>query len=77
MLKALLVALVWLGALPALAAPLGCPGDDREVLERLPVRARDPAGSELRALRAAALASPADPTAAAWMVERVFDLKLL
>jgi hypothetical protein len=47
------------------------------VLERLPVRARDPAGSELRALRAAALASPADPTAAAWMVERVFDLKLL
>ena len=76
MLKALLVALAWLGALPAQAAAR-VPGDDREVLERLPMRARNPAGSELRALRAAALASPADPTAAAWMVERDFDLKLL
>ena len=76
MLKAFLIALAWQCALQALAAPR-VPGDDREVLERLPVRARDPAGSELRALRAAALASPADPTAAAWMVERVFDLKLL
>ena len=76
MLKMLFIALAWQAALPAQAAPR-VPGDDREVLEHLPMRARDPAGSELRALRAAALASPADPTAAAWMVERVFDLKLL
>ena len=75
MLKMLLIALVWQGALPAQAAPR-VPGDDREVLERLPMRARDPAGSELRSLRAAALASPADPAAVAPLARRYFGLAL-
>jgi len=95
MLKLLLVALRWLAALPCHAAPW-IPGDDRDVLEHLPMRARDPVGSELRALRTAALAVQrvsqnekahawraaihmvrADYRAVAWMVERIFDVKLL
>jgi hypothetical protein len=95
MLRLLLVALPSLAALPCHAAPR-IPGDDRDVLERLPMRARDPLGSELRALRTAALAVQrvpqneeahawraaihmvrADYRAAAWRVERIFDVKLL
>ncbi len=75
MLKVLLFALPWLAAMPAHAAPR-IPGDDREVLERLPMRARDPVGAELRALRAAALASPADPAAVAPLARRYFALAM-
>ena len=75
MLKALLVALAWLVALPVQGAPR-VPVDDREVLERLPMRARDPVGSELRALRAAAIASPADPAAVEPLARRYFELAM-
>lgn len=56
---------------------------NRKMLERLPKRVREPAGSELRALRRqyrhefdGALAHLA-LAAAAWTAERVLDLKLL
>jgi Tfp pilus assembly protein PilF len=75
MLKLLLLALSGLVALPSAAAPR-IPADDREVVERLPLRARDPAGAELRALRAAARASPADPAAVAPLVRRYFELAM-
>lgn len=75
MLKLLLIALSWLAVLPSAAAPR-IPGDDREVVERLPLRARDPAGAELRALRAAARASSADPAAVAPLVRRYFELAM-
>ena len=45
MLKLLLIALPWLAAMPGHAAPR-VPDDDREVLERLPLRPRDPAGAD-------------------------------
>lgn len=75
MLKVLLFALPWLAVLPAHGGPR-VPANDGEVVERLPMRARDPAGAELRALRAAALASPADPAAVAPLARRYFALAM-
>lgn len=70
----LLFALLWcLAALPAQAEPR-LPAEDREVLERLPLRRADPAAAELRALTAAARAAPADPAAAVALVRRYFAL---
>lgn len=74
-LTALLVVLAWLAAPPAQATPR-LPADDLEVLERLPMRANDPAGSALRALRAAAAAAPSDPAAVAPLARRYFGLAM-
>lgn len=57
----------------ALAAPY-LPRDEAEVLERLPARRGDPAMAELRALRAALAARPADAAAAAALARRYFEL---
>ncbi len=73
--KLILVALLWLAALPLPAAPR-VPVDDAEVLERLPLRPRDPAWAELRALRATALASPTDPATAVPLARRYFALAM-
>ena len=51
--------LALLTATLAWSAP-NMPRDDREVLERLPVRPSDPLAAELRTLRAAVTAAPAD-----------------
>ena len=59
----------------AWAAPR-VPRDDREVLERLPVRPSDPLAAELRTLRAAVAASPADPAPAVQLARRYFDLAM-
>ena len=75
LLKLLLIALPWLAALPGHAAPR-VPGEDAEVLERLPLRPRDPAAAQLRELRAAAAAAPADPAAAAPLARRYFALAM-
>lgn len=71
--RLLAAALLCLAALPALGAPR-LPLDDREVLERLPLRAADPAAAELRALRGAARAAPSDPQAVAALARRYFAL---
>ena len=71
----LFVALLSLAAMPAQAAPR-VPLDEREVLERLPLRPRDPAAAELRELRAAASAAPSDPAAAAPLARRYFALAM-
>lgn len=75
MLRLTLAALFWLAALPLPAAPRA-PADDAEVLERLPLRPRDPAWGQLRTLRAVALASPADPAAAVPLARRYFALAM-
>lgn len=64
---------VLLTATVAWAAPQ-VPRDDREVLERLPVRPSDPLAAELRTLRAAVAAAPADPAPAVQLARRYFDL---
>jgi Tfp pilus assembly protein PilF len=73
--RLILAALLWLVALPVPAAPR-LPTDDSEVLERLPLRPRDPAWAQLRALRAAAFASPADPAVAVALARRYFELAM-
>lgn len=50
------------------------PNDDSAVLERLPARRDAPAMAELRKLRAASAAQPADAKAAAALAERYFEL---
>ena len=55
------------------AAPF-TPADDQLVLERLPVRAGDPVQRELRALRQAHAAAPADTATAVRLARRYFDL---
>ncbi len=75
MLRLILPALLLLIALPALAAPR-VPADDGEVLERLPLRPRDPVAAQLRELRAAAAAAPADPAAVAPLARRYFELAM-
>src|SRR3954471_17144983 len=50
------------------------PANDAEVLERLPGRRDDPTMAELRALRAAAAADPANSDAAARLARRYFQL---
>lgn len=62
-------------AVPALGAPY-TPGDDREVLERLPAKRGDPVMQELGALRKAASANPSDAAAAAKLARRYFELSL-
>jgi hypothetical protein len=57
----------------ALAVPF-TPADDALVLERLPARAADPAQRELRALRQAHAADPADMAAALRPARHYFDL---
>jgi hypothetical protein len=68
-----LAALLGAFASLALAAPF-VPKDDSAVLERLPVRATDPAMVELRALRAALRASPRSADAASALARRYFEL---
>ena len=67
--------MVWLTALPGYAAPR-VPVDDGEVLERLPRRLRDASAEQLRELRSAAAAEPADPAAAALLARRYFALAM-
>ena len=67
--------LLWLAPLPAFAAPR-VPANDGEVLERLPLRPRDPAWGQLRALRNAALAAPADSAAVVPLARRYFELAM-
>ncbi len=62
-------------AITAAAAPR-IPGDDSQILERLPVRPGDPAAAELRRLRAAAAAAPSDPAVAARLARHYFDLAM-
>jgi Tfp pilus assembly protein PilF len=73
--KRILAVVLSLAACPAPATPR-LPTDDAEVLERLPLRPRDPAWGQLRSLRAAALAAPADPAAAAPLARRYFELAM-
>ena len=60
-------------ALAAHAAPR-VPASDVTVLERLPTRPNDPVMKELRAMRAAVAASPADAHLAAQLAWRYFEL---
>ncbi len=71
--KLIAATLLCLAACQVPAAPR-LPVNDAEVLERLPLRPRDPAWRELRDLRAAALAAPRDPAAAAPLARRYFEL---
>lgn len=64
-----------LTATAAWAAPY-TPSDDSAVLERLPTRRGDPVMAELRQLRAALAASPADASNAARLAQRYFDLAM-
>jgi Tfp pilus assembly protein PilF len=64
-----------LTATAAWAAPY-TPSDDSAVLERLPTRRGDPVMAELRQLRAALAASPADASNAALLAQRYFDLAM-
>ena len=59
----------------AFAAPY-LPKDDAAVLERLPLRRADPAAAELRQLQAATAARTDDPTAAAALARRYFELAM-
>src|SRR6188474_3005518 len=70
------LALALLSATLAAAAAPHVPKDDREVLERLPLRPSDPVAAELRKLRAAVAAAPADPTPAIQLARRYFDLAM-
>lgn len=62
-----------LASASALSAPF-TPADDSVVLERLPTRAGDPVQRELRALRQAHAANPADAASALRLARRYFDL---
>jgi len=62
-------------ATTAWAAPY-TPSDDSAVLEQLPTRRGDPVMAELRQLRAALAASPADASTAARLAQRYFDLAM-
>lgn len=57
----------------AMAAPF-VPSDDRQVLERLPIRPADPITRELREARQRLAASPASPTPAADLATRYYRL---
>ena len=67
--------LILASATLASAAPR-VPADDREVLERLPVRPSDPLAAELRELRAEVAAGPSDPVPAVRLARRYFDLAM-
>ena len=64
-----LFTLVVLGIPGAGAAPR-LPASDAEVLERLPVKANDPVGRELRSLRQSLAANPRDAAAAERLARR-------
>lgn len=70
-----LLACCLLWCAPLLAAPFE-PKDDAEVLERLPLKPRDPAAAELRELRAAHAARPGDAGAAADLAHAYFALAM-
>jgi len=72
--KAVVITLFLAAAMASAMAAPRIPKDDAEVLERLPGRPNDPAMSELRRLRAAAAAAPADSGAAATLARNLFDL---
>ena len=57
------------------AAPY-LPKDDSAILETLPGKPGDPSAAELRSLRAAVAAAPADTEAAARLARRYFDLAM-
>jgi hypothetical protein len=67
--------LILASATLASAAPR-VPADDREVLERLPVRPSDPLAAELTALRAEVAAGPSNPVPAVRLARRYFDLAM-
>src|SRR4051812_7543329 len=69
----LLLAALLICALPCWAEPR-IPESDTAVLERLPIKARDPAGRELRLLRDALAANPRDAGAAEQLARRYFQL---
>jgi hypothetical protein len=71
--SALTALLLGVVATAAQGAPY-VPKDDSAVLEHLPGRRDDPAMAELRQLRAALAAAPADPDAAAALAERYFEM---
>ena len=58
----------------AAAASPFIPQSDAQVLERLPTRPGDPVAIELRRLRSALAAEPANPAAAVALAERYFEL---
>jgi len=60
----------------ALQAAPRVPKDDSAVLETLPSRPTDPSAAELRRLRGAVAAAPADARAAARLAGRYFDLAM-
>lgn len=74
-LRLLLGALVCLAALQAAAEPR-LPLDDREVLERLPLKRDDAQAAALRELRARAAAAPADPDTAVALGRQYFSLAM-
>lgn len=67
------LALLLVGTTPLLAAPR-IPDRDEAVLERLPIRATDPAARELRELRAALRAQPSNVELALKLARRYFDM---
>src|SRR5262245_41115553 len=71
----ILVAFTLAWATFAWAAP-HIPTDDRQVLERLPVRPSDPAAAELTRRRAEVAATPADPGPAVRLARHYFDLAM-
>lgn len=77
MLRARVLFAAFLLCLSALAtAAPRVPDSDAVILERLPIRANDPAALELRRLRATAAAAPADAGAAAALARRYFELAM-
>lgn len=70
---AALILLAWL-ANPVLRAAPYTPADDARVLERLTLRADDPAARELAALRARWRSAPREPDAAVALARRLFAL---
>ena len=67
------VLLLFSGVFSVWAAPY-IPADDATVLDRLPIKASDPAGRELRQLRSDLAANPRDADTAIRLARRYFDL---
>ncbi len=73
--SAILAACACLAALPACAAPF-TPKDDREVVEKLPLRATDPAVRRLDSMRQQLRARPDDADLRIELARRYFDLAM-
>ena len=71
---ALVVALMVLATASSTYAAPRTPGDAAEVLEKLPLQARDAAARELSGLRTALANAPTDAVAAARLAEAYFDM---